>query len=339
MSSSRSQLITKAPIKIRKFKPSDIYPYATCLFAGPKKSGKSYAARDIIYYMRDMCFDATVFTGSQEQDHPWTHYVPEAHVNDGFDEQTLGEIMYRQEERKNIFKMHGIEEPDPSKVGHMIVFEDLEYLKKNIFKSESCRKLMLNGRHSKTFTFALVQYIMQGLTLEVRSMFDFAFFTKEPNEAVRKKIHSVFGGCCPFQDFDAIFKMCTEDYKVLAIKLRVNSYDMSDTFFYYKAKDHGKYRIGHPLFWETAERKMYEAMEKERKRIATPEKKNVSPPRSTKKEPAKKKRKVEFNGVYPKDPQWAESDFADKALVPGERAPDANLTYCVKTGHIFELDA
>lgn len=230
---------------IQKFDPKTmIDDYSAMLFAGPKKTGKSWCARYVAYCLKDRVYDATVFTGSIEENYPWHLFVPDEFVFNGFDEEISMQIMERQTHRVEIADRYGVSYPK-----HMVIWEDLEYLKKNIFNSEVARKMMLNGRHFKLFPMCLVQYIMKGLTLEVRSMFDFAFFTKEPNAIVRNKIWKVFGGVCTsFDEFDAIFRMCTEDNRVLVVK-RSNSYNVSDTFFYMKAPDMGVFHIGHPDFW------------------------------------------------------------------------------------------
>jgi hypothetical protein len=232
-------------VAISKFHPEkQIHDYAAMLFAGPKNSGKSWCARYVAYCLKDRVYDATVFTGSMEEKYPWNLFVPDEFVFNGFHEDMCGEIMDRQEKRVEIADRTGVSYP-----GHMIIWEDLEYMKKNIFNSEIARKMMLNGRHFKLYPMALVQYIMKGLTLEVRSMFDFAFFTKEPNAIIRNKIWKIFGGVCTtFDEFDTIFRMCTEDYRVLVIK-RGNSYDIAENFFYMKTPDMGVFHIGHADFW------------------------------------------------------------------------------------------
>ena len=306
-------------VVIKPFKPAEmIYDYSSLLFAGPKKSGKSYGARCVIFDLKNRVYDATVYSGSREEDHPWTEYVPEAFVFKGYNEENLGRVMDRQDERRTIAAKYGVKPP-----GHMIIFEDLEYKKKNVFDSEAARQVMLNGRHDKTFPICLVQYIMRGLTLEVRSMFDFAFFTKEPNVDVRKKIWKVFGGVCTsFDEFDTIFRMCTENHRMLVIALRNDSYVISDSFFYFKAKDMGPYHIGHPDFWKMAE-DIKQSAKKSTPKPKTEEDETVQ------QQPAKRKRltKQDTRGkaVY-KD--------SDSEINPLQNTMSA---YSVKTGKIFEI--
>lgn len=243
--------------KLRRFNPDMIPDYASLLFAGPRRSGKSFCARDIAYHLRNRVYDATVFTGTMEENHPWTQFVPQQYVYKGFDEEVLGRVLNRQEERVNIVaKYNGLVQDETKTVahaGHMIVWEDLEYVKPNVFTSESATEVMLNGRHWKTYPMVLIQYIMKGITRENRGMFDYAFFTKETDAGVRKKIWQCFGGVCKtFEEFDTIFRVCTENHRVLVVKCGSDSYDPREQFYYYKAKDYGVFHIGSKDFWEVA---------------------------------------------------------------------------------------
>jgi hypothetical protein len=222
----------------------------------------------------------------------------------------------------------------------MVIFEDLEYKKKNVFDSEAARQVMLNGRHDKTYPMCLVQYIMKGLTLEVRSMFDYAFFTKEPNIVVRKKIWQVFGGVCTsFEEFDAIFRMCTDDHRMLVIKLRENSYDIADTFFYFKAKDMGEFRIGHPDFWISAEELKQNAKKKSHSRpvVSVDDDDEISQQPTKKRRTTKKDKKMIpiFDGPaatsYKSKNDSDDEDDGRAVFKPNDSA------YCVKSGKIFQI--
>lgn len=230
-------------VRLRRFDPEkQLYAHASMLFAGAKKTGKSFTARCISYYMREKVYGALVFTGSQEIDHPWTDYVPRTFVHSGFESTSLAMAFALQEEMKDM--LDGKIPPE-----FMLVFEDLEYTKHNIFTDESCKRLLLNGRHSGFTPLVLVQYIMKGLTKEVRNMFDFVFLQKETDIDTRKKLHQVFGGVVDFQTFETIFRTCTENHGTLVICLRAASYDPADTFFWFKACDMGTFHIGHRDFW------------------------------------------------------------------------------------------
>lgn len=233
-------------IHLKRFNPETMLTkHATMLFAGAKKTGKSFTARCIAYYLRNRVFDSTVFSGSEELDHPWSQYIPDSFVHSDYDESVMSAIMKRQEERRKIANHYGTTPPS-----HLVIFEDLEYKHHNVFYEESSKQLLLNGRHSCTYPMVLIQYIMKGLTREIRGMFEFVFLQKEPDIAVRRKMWTVFGGCCAkFDQFDSIFRMCTDNYGTLVIALRENSYNIEDNFFWFKAKDMGPFCIGHPDVW------------------------------------------------------------------------------------------
>jgi len=66
----------------------------------------------------------------------------------------------------------------------------------DFYMARGFTQAILNGRHKGIVIYALIQYIMKGLTREVRGMFDYAFFTRENDIKVRKKIWETFGGVC-----------------------------------------------------------------------------------------------------------------------------------------------
>ena len=251
MSSAAAKNKGFTEINLKPFLPATmIYDHASMLFAGAKKTGKSFCARCICYYIKDRVYDCTVFTGSEEEDHPWNQYVPDTFVHDDYSEDVMTAVIARQQDRKRISKAYRTKP-----ASHMVVFEDLEYRHHNVFYDESCKRVLLNGRHDKTYPMVLVQYIMKGLTREVRGMFDFVFLQKEPDIAVRKKLWQVFGGVCQdIEDFDTIFRMCTENYGTLVIFLRANSYEISDNFFWFKSREMGQFHVGHPDVWRFHEK-------------------------------------------------------------------------------------
>jgi len=215
------------------------------VFIGGRRTGKSYCARSICYYIKDEVYDATVFTGSDEDNHPWTEYVPSVFVHDDYIESVLKVAIGRQKERKGIAKKCNIKPPS-----HLIVFEDLEYKQHNVFVNESARNVILNGRHVRTYPMALIQYAMKGITKECRSMLDLVFLQKEADLKNRDKLWELFGSYIKRDDFESLFMAATENFGTLVVNTRSNSYDPSDTFFWYKAKDMGQFHIGHPDFWK-----------------------------------------------------------------------------------------
>ena len=68
-------------LNIKKFDPHTMRPYSTVLFAGGRRTGKSSLMRDIIGSISRRFYDMHVFTGTIEDDHPWTDMTPAKYVH------------------------------------------------------------------------------------------------------------------------------------------------------------------------------------------------------------------------------------------------------------------
>lgn len=233
---------------LKKFDPTTIRDYSTILMAGGRRTGKSFCMRDFLYWLKDRVYDCYVYSGTIDDAHPWERYAPAKYVTmvtTDFPNDHLQRALDNQEMRKSIAAKHGLE-CQPS----MFVFEDLEFLKKSMWKNQSIREVMFNGRHKKSFGIAAVQYIME-IDMAVRSMFDYAVFTMCPVAAVRERIWKQYAGIFQtYQEFEAVFMQCTADYGCMVIDCRATSYRVEDTVFHYKAEDRGFFQIGVAEAWD-----------------------------------------------------------------------------------------
>lgn len=79
---------------------------------------------------------------------------------------------------------------------------------------------------------------------------DYVFVFRDPVRANRERLYDNFFGVFPsFHTFNAVFDQCTEDYECLVLDNRATSNKVEDCVFWYKARDHGKFRVGCPAFW------------------------------------------------------------------------------------------
>jgi hypothetical protein len=235
-------------ININEFHPeTQVYDYASMLFTGAKKTGKSYCCKSICYHLRNRVYDVMAFCGTKETDYPWTTHIPNSFIFDDYYPDEMNAAISRQQERDEYALSLGIDFHTPL----LVIFEDLEFKKHNVFTDENSKRTLLNGRHDKLYIMVLIQYVMKGITKETRNMFDFVFLQKETDYDTRTKLWKVFGGCCKtFDMFEKIFFMCTEDHGTLVIALRAGSYNIEDNFFWYKAQNYGNFRIGHRDIWK-----------------------------------------------------------------------------------------
>ena len=256
----------RASYDLKKFDPRTmIRPFSTILFAGGRRTGKSFAMRDFMYHMRKKIYDGDIFSGTFEDDYPWERFLPPKYVNfvkEKFPNDILNTILTRQEYRKELARLHKKKLP-PS----LLVFEDLEYLKPSMWNNQEIRYVMFNGRHINSYVFAAIQYIME-INMALRGMFDGCLFTFEPSVAVRKRIYDQFGGIFPsFEHFEDVFHEVTKDHRCMFLDMRSGSYNVTETVYWYKAEDHGVFRMGVDAIWDDAvDIRNLERLELERRR-------------------------------------------------------------------------
>lgn len=236
------------PTRFKRFDPSTIRDYASILFAGGKRTGKSSLMREFMWFLKDRVYDGHVWSGTYDEDHPWENYFPKQMVHycmEEFQEDALDKTLQVQQQRKDLARKYGASCP-PS----VLVFEDLEFLKPSIWNKQGTRSLIFNGRWQKEFCLVAYQYVME-VKMEMRGSFDYAVFTMDNSKAVRERIWKQFAGVFDtLESFEAAFMELTKDYRAMVIDLRARSYKLEDCVFWYRANpDLGKFRMGHPDVW------------------------------------------------------------------------------------------
>jgi len=125
---------------LQRFDPKTIREYSTILVAGGRRSGKSFCMRDFLYWLRNRVYDCYAYSGTIDEEHPWDKYTPAKYVTrvrSEFPDDQLQKALDKQEIRKAIATKHSADCP-PS----LFVFEDLEFLKKSMWKNQSIREVM-----------------------------------------------------------------------------------------------------------------------------------------------------------------------------------------------------
>jgi len=248
-----AKALTTAAINynLKTFDPRSIRDYSTILFAGGRRTGKSFCARDILFWLKDRIYDAYVYSGTHDEDHPWEKFTPPKYVKyvkQDFPNDDLQAALDKQDTRKEIAKKHNIKGDNCPPT--LFMFEDLEFLKKSMWKHQAIREVCFNGRWKKCFALAAVQYIME-IDMPVRSMFDYAFFTMCPVQAVRERIWKQYAGIFPtFDEFEAAFVQCTANHGCMVIDCRATTYKIEDTVFHFTAADRGFFQLGVDDVWD-----------------------------------------------------------------------------------------
>jgi hypothetical protein len=117
-------------------------------------------------------------------------------------------------------------------------------------KDVMMRLLFMNGRHWKIMLVITMQYPL-GIPPNLRTNIDYVFILREPYIANRKRIYDNYAGMFPtFESFTQVMDQCTENYECLVINNNAKSNKLQDQIFWYKAQQHGPFKLGSKEFWE-----------------------------------------------------------------------------------------
>jgi len=103
---------------------------------------------------------------------------------------------------------------------------------------------------------AAVQYLMD-LGPALRTQVDYCFALRENVISNRERLHKYFFGVFPrFEEFSRVLDACTANYECLVIDNTVQSNNITDCVFWYKASpDLPPFRLCAPVFWELEQRR------------------------------------------------------------------------------------
>ena len=95
----------------------------------------------------------------------------------------------------------------------------------------------MNGRHYKIFLLITMQHGL-GLPPDLRSNIDYVFIFRNNIVKEREKIYNNYAGMFPtFDVFNQVMNQCTENYECLVIDNKVQSNNINDIVFWYRAND------------------------------------------------------------------------------------------------------
>ena len=216
---------------------------------GRRDTGKSFLVRDLLYYHQDIPI-GTVISGTEAGNGFFAEHVPKLFIHDEYNSAIIENILKRQKTvlrqiRKEMeaYKRTNI---DPRA---FVILDDCLYDNKWT-KDKLMRLLFMNGRHWKIMLIITMQYPL-GIPPNLRTNIDYVFILREPYIANRKRIWENYAGMFPtFESFCQVMDQCTENFECLVINNNAKSNKLQDQIFWYKAQNHGGFKLGSKEFWE-----------------------------------------------------------------------------------------
>lgn len=218
---------------------------------GRRDTGKSFLVRDLLYYHQDIPI-GTVISGTEAGNGFYSTHVPKLFIHDEYSSSIIENVLKRQKmalkQMKKETERYGRTAIDPRV---FIILDDCLY--DNAWaKDRMMRLLFMNGRHWKIMLIITMQYPL-GVPPNLRTNIDYVFILREPYIANRKRIYENYAGMFPtFESFCQVMDQCTENFECLVINNNSKSNQLQDQIFWYKAEEHGPFRLGAKELWEAS---------------------------------------------------------------------------------------
>jgi hypothetical protein len=240
--------LKKFDMKSIQFKPNENKGPVVVLI-GKRDTGKSFLVRDLLYYQQDIPI-GTVISGTEEGNGFYAKMVPKLFVHNEYNTAIIENILKRQrtvlKQIKKDMETYKRTTIDPRA---FVILDDCLY-DATWTRDKMMRLLFMNGRHWKVMLVITMQYPL-GIPPTLRTNIDYVFILRENYIANRKRIYENYAGMFPtFESFCQVMDQCTENYECLVINNNSKSNKLHDQVFWYKADNHGDFRLGSKEFWE-----------------------------------------------------------------------------------------
>ena len=253
---------------IRKFDVNNMDKTRSAIFIGGSGVGKSHAVTSILYHNRDIPA-GIVMSGTEEGDPYWSRHVPDLFIYNQWEPQKLEELIDIQKRKKKALeaidtnieycrknnRSHDMallqtkKKKEEAAMRKFVIIDDCMF-QAGISRTETLRKVFMNGRHWNIFVMLTIQYCM-GLDIALRGNAGYVFVCREPIISYRRKIYESFLGMLPnFAVFEKVMDSCTQNYELLVLDRTCKSTNPEEALFWYKAAPSYNFRIGSERLWQ-----------------------------------------------------------------------------------------
>jgi hypothetical protein len=194
----------------------------------------------LLYEKRHIFPSAVIMSGTEDSNGHYKKIIPSTFVYNKLEPQKIQDFITRQK----IAKKH-LANP-----WNILLLDDCTDDPK-IFNTPLFHGIFKNGRHWKSLFIISLQYCMDVKPV-IRTNIDGTFILRETNLRNRKQLWENYAGVIPdFTLFNQIMDTLTSDYTALYINNQVQSNNLEDCVFWYKAKPTSpNFKLGSKDFWK-----------------------------------------------------------------------------------------
>ena len=216
---------------------------------GKPSTGKTTLIKSILYNKRRIFPVGKCHSGTEDSNGFFGSIMPDCFIEDGFD---LNNVSSAENFKKRQKYSHKFLEPRGDNPWSFYILDDCtsdtKFLKKPIMQ-----EFFKNGRHWRLLFLLSLQYCLD-IPPAIRACVDGVFILRESNPAMRKKLFENYGSCVDtLSDWNDLMDALTDNYTALFINNRVQSNNIEDCIFYYKADPDlipPDWKIGCREYWE-----------------------------------------------------------------------------------------
>jgi hypothetical protein len=234
-------------LQIKRFNIQTMAPHCTIAMIAKRATGKSFLTREIMFQKRNIG-SAVAISRTEKLNSFYSEFIPNSYIYPEYSSDILSRIYERQsqinEDNKDRIKLGKRKKDDTL----MLIMDDCMSSKGTWLKDPNILELFFNGRHHHISFILTMQYSV-GIPPELRSNFDYIFLLAEDKINNRKRLYEHYAGIFPtFDIFQQVFSQVTDNYGVLVIDNRIQSKNITDKIFWYKAKEVPPFKVGNSKF-------------------------------------------------------------------------------------------
>jgi hypothetical protein len=234
---------------LQEFKYDDIKLDATLVAVGKRRTGKSWAFRNIMYAMKEKIPAGIVISQTDELNKFWRDYIPAKYIYPRYEPEILDAVFKRQ---KNILNDKNLTKEEKEQQAPFFILLDDVISDQRLKYDENLMELFVAGRHYKLFVLITTQYA-KAITPTIRGNTDYVFIMKTIQHRQREALWEDFGDFLTKDAFNQMIDAYTEDNEMLIVDTcPERTVTPEDMMYWWKAQDPGPFRMGSKKYWASA---------------------------------------------------------------------------------------
>ena len=222
---------------------------STIVFCGKRRTGKTWACRNLMYLLKDKIPAGIVISQTDELNKFWRDYVPAKFIFPKYEPEILDAVFKRQ---KEILNDKNLTDEEKDKIAPFFVLLDDVISDQRLKYDENLMELFVAGRHYRIMTLITTQYA-KAITPTIRGNTDFILIMKTIQGRQREALWEDFGDYCTRDAFNRIVDAYTEDNEILVVNTCPDTtVTPEDMMRWWKAQEIQPFQMGSKEYWEAA---------------------------------------------------------------------------------------